>query len=82
MLDMLLEPSKGSSCGQSGRLQIEPLPPVNHDDIDYEEFAKELYEPAPEVLAMTEAQVWCGLQATASVRCCGYVPLTESTRTR
>jgi len=40
---------------------------VNHDDIDYEDFAKDLYEPAPEVLAMTEAQVWLGLQAIASV---------------
>ena len=40
---------------------------MNHDDIDYEDFAKDLYEPAPEVLAMTEAQVWLGLQAIASV---------------
>ena len=73
---MLLVPSIGSSGVPSGRLQIEPLPPVNHDDIEYEDFAKDLYEPAPEVLAMSEAQVWRSLQANASVRCNGCMPLT------
>ncbi len=38
-------------------LQIEPLPPINHDDMDYDEFAKDLYEPTDEVLKMMEAQV-------------------------
>ena len=30
---------------------------MNHDEIEYEEFAKDIYEPAPEVLGLTEAQV-------------------------
>ena len=37
--------------------QIEPLPPINHYEVVYDDFAKDLYEPAEEVLAMTEAQV-------------------------
>ena len=48
--------------------QIEPLPPTKHDEVDYDDFAKDLYEPAEEVMIMTEAQVRHWLRGTDKVR--------------
>jgi hypothetical protein len=36
---------------------IEPLKPLDHDQIEYEDFNKDFYEPAAEIAALTEGQV-------------------------
>jgi hypothetical protein len=40
---------------------IEPLKPLDHDQIEYEEFTKDFYEPAAEIAALTEGQVTFGM---------------------
>lgn len=40
-----------------GKQQIGPLPALDHDSISYEPFAKDFYTPAPQIAAMTPAQV-------------------------
>ena len=39
------------------RGQIGPLKALDHAAIEYEEFTKDLYMPAPEIASMTEGQV-------------------------
>lgn len=36
---------------------IDPLPPIDHSNIVYDEFAKDFYEESAEVAAMTPAEV-------------------------
>ena len=36
---------------------VEPLPRVNHDEMDYEPFDKDFFEPHEDVLALTEEEV-------------------------
>ena len=36
---------------------IDPLPPVDHDDIDYEKFTKNFYEEHQEIGMLMEGQV-------------------------
>ncbi len=36
---------------------IEPLPPVDHSNIEYDDFGKDFYEESAEVTAMTPAEV-------------------------
>ena len=36
---------------------IDPLPPLDHSEIEYEDFAKDFYEEAPDIAAMTDEQV-------------------------
>ena len=40
---------------------IEPLPPVDHKNMEYDEFGKEFYEESAETAAMTPAEVLCDL---------------------
>jgi len=37
--------------------KIEPLKPLDHDSIDYEDFNKDFYTPASDIAAMAEGQV-------------------------
>lgn len=39
------------------RKKIEPLPPLDHASIEYEEFAKDFYDEHPAMTAMTHAEV-------------------------
>lgn len=39
------------------RKNIEPLVPLDHASIEYEDFAKEFYEENPTIMAMTHAEV-------------------------
>lgn len=39
------------------RKKIEPLAPLDHASIDYEDFAKSFYEEHPTLLSMTHAEV-------------------------
>ena len=36
---------------------VEPLKPLDHDQIEYEEFTKDFYEPAADIAALTDGQV-------------------------
>lgn len=36
---------------------IDPLPPIDHSEIDYEDFEKNFYEEHEEVSKLTDAQV-------------------------
>lgn len=36
---------------------IDPLPPVDHSNVDYDDFDKDFYEESAEVAAMTPAEV-------------------------
>lgn len=36
---------------------IDPLPPVDHSNVDYDDFNKDFYEERAEVAAMTPAEV-------------------------
>lgn len=49
---------------------IEPLKPLDHDQIEYPEFNKDFYEPAAEIATLTEAQV-------GEVGCCWHLKLTQ-----
>ena len=40
---------------------IEPLPPVDHKNTEYDEFGKDFYEESAETAAMTPAEVLCDL---------------------
>ena len=42
-----------AAAAAADRKRIDPLPPVNHDSITYEDFAKDFYEEAPDVATMT-----------------------------
>lgn len=37
--------------------QIGPLAPLNHDDIDYQPFAKDFYTPVPKIASMKPSEV-------------------------
>ena len=57
--------------GVIDKKKIEPLPALDHAAIEYDEFAKDFYEEAPAIAAMTPAEVravpdWCHLWATCS----------------
>lgn len=36
---------------------IDALKPLDHDQIEYEEFGKDFYEPSAEIAALTDGQV-------------------------
>lgn len=36
---------------------VEPLKPLDHDQIEYEDFTKDFYEPAADIAALTDGQV-------------------------
>ena len=36
---------------------IDPLPPINHSNIDYDDFVKDFYQEPAEISAMTPAEV-------------------------
>ena len=46
--------------GVVDRKKIEPLPPLDHGAIEYDDFAKDFYEEAPAIAAMTPAEVRSG----------------------
>lgn len=46
---------------------IEPLPPVDHKNIEYDEFAKDFYEESAETAAMSPAEVRLTLHLTPAV---------------
>eukprot|EP00850_Spirogloea_muscicola_P023698 SM000379S14411 [mRNA] locus=s379:21663:24756:- [translate_table: standard] len=50
---------------------IEPLPPLDHSLVDYEPFAKDLYEEHPEVAAMADAEV-VQLMTELGIRVSGF----------
>lgn len=45
---------------------IEPLKPLDHDQIEYEEIEKDFYTPAADIAALTEGQVSYTCVASAS----------------
>lgn len=59
--DILVVPDKFNNT-------IDPLKPLDHDQIEYEEFNKDFYEPAAEIAALTDGQVSCW--AFADIVCC------------
>eukprot|EP00803_Ostreobium_quekettii_P011161 evm.model.scf_1154EXC.1 EVM.evm.TU.scf_1154EXC.1 scf_1154EXC:4363-16719(-) len=52
---------------------IESLPPLDHAEIDYEEFAKDFYEEVPEIAAKSQEQVNF-MRNTLGVRVSGFDP--------
>lgn len=40
-----------------GKLKIEALPGLDHSAVEYDEFAKDFYEEAPEIFAMDDSEV-------------------------
>ena len=42
-----------AAAAAADRKRIDPLPPVDHDSIGYDDFAKDFYEEAPDVAALT-----------------------------
>ncbi len=44
---------------------VDPLPPVDHSIIEYDDFGKDFYEESPELAAMTPAEVCPILDATS-----------------
>ena len=45
-----------AAAAAADRKRIDPLPPVDHDSIGYDDFAKDFYEEAPDVAALTPEQ--------------------------
>ena len=41
----------------SDKKSIDPLPPVDHSNIEYDEFNKDFYEESKEITALTPAEV-------------------------
>ena len=45
-----------AAAAAADRKRIDPLPPVDHDSIAYDDFAKDFYEEPPGVAALTPAE--------------------------
>lgn len=52
---------------------IDPLPPIDHSDIDYEPFEKNFYEEHPEISKLTETEV-AELRNKLGIRVSGLIP--------
>ncbi|KAK9828689.1 hypothetical protein WJX72_001532 [[Myrmecia] bisecta] len=50
---------------------VGPMPPLDHDNIEYEEFAKDFYTPDPEIAAMPPAEV-NALRRELAIRVSGF----------
>ncbi|BDA43593.1 probable ATP-dependent RNA helicase DDX42 [Coccomyxa sp. Obi] len=57
--------------GPNDRKKIEPLAPLDHASIEYEDFAKDFYEEHPTMSAMTHAEV-TALRASLGIRVSGF----------
>jgi len=53
-----------AAAAAADRKRIDPLPPVDHDSISYDDVAKDFYEEAPDVAALTPAQARMALHAS------------------
>ncbi|KAK9845852.1 hypothetical protein WJX81_004205 [Elliptochloris bilobata] len=60
-----------AAAAAADRKRIDPLPPVDHDSISYEDFAKDFYEEAADVAAMPPAEV-AALRRELAVRVSGF----------
>ena len=47
-----------AAAAAADRKRIDPLPPVDHDSVGYDDFAKDFYEEAPDVAALTPEEAW------------------------
>ena len=58
-----------AAAAAADRKRIDPLPPVDHDSISYDDVAKDFYEEAPDVAALTPAQARMALHASLPRQC-------------
>ena len=62
-----------------GKMKIEALAALEHGDVEYDDFAKDFYEEAPEVFAMDDKEVSQGyLCYPADLRSLESIPCTQS----
>lgn len=52
---------------------IDPLPPIDHSDIDYEKFSKNFYEEPPDIRSLSEVEL-TELRSKLSIRVSGLLP--------
>lgn len=45
-----------AAAAAADRKRIDPLPPVDHESVGYDDFAKDFYEEAHDVAALTPAE--------------------------
>ncbi|XP_055600359.1 ATP-dependent RNA helicase DDX42 [Uranotaenia lowii] len=55
------------------RREIDPLPPIDHSEIDYEKFEKNFYEPHEDIKSLTATQV-SELRHKLGVKVSGFMP--------
>lgn len=48
---------EGAAAVVTDRKKIEPLPPLDHGSIEYDDFAKDFYDEHPAVTAMSHPEV-------------------------
>ncbi len=62
---------------QDSKRKIEALPALDHASMEYPDFAKNFYEEAPDIAALTPAQVRAPTCACDSVWICVMVEIVE-----
>ena len=62
---------------QGDKKSIEPLPALDHSNIEYDDFGKDFYEEKAEIAAMTPAEVGSTLTWSTGKTLCQY-PLGPS----
>ena len=62
---------------QGDKKTVEPLPALDHSNIEYDDFGKDFYEEKAEIAAMTPAEVGFTLALSAGQTLCQY-PLGPS----
>jgi hypothetical protein len=59
--------SDDAPAARADAKDVGPIPPLDHSSIAYDEFAKDFYQPAPEVAAMTLAEARGAPSLTAAM---------------
>ena len=72
-LDNIEYDADGNPIAPEKNKHIDPLPPINHEDIKYEEFAKNFYEEHPDIAGLSRIQV-IDLQQKHKVKVSGPSP--------
>jgi len=72
-LDLIDYDADGNPIAPEKNKHIDPLPPINHSDIKYENFAKNFYEEHPDISSLSKIQV-IDLQQKHNVKVSGPSP--------